>query len=89
MITDSSGFVVFAGLGNRLDGKQQKKENNDNGYGPSIAGGSNNTGEVFRGIPDLNYKIGTLRFIRNSRPANSDVSLQWAVKLLFFRILHK
>jgi hypothetical protein len=27
-----------------------------------------------RGVPDYNYKIGTLRFIRNSRPPSKEVS---------------
>ena len=50
----------------RLDGKKKKEQ----------ASGSKADVKVSyqRGVPDYNYKIGTLRFIRNSKPPSKEVS---------------
>lgn len=53
--TKSGSFVAFSGLGNRLDGR---KKNNENTGKPA-------SHPIKRGIPDYDYKIGTLRFIRS------------------------
>jgi len=59
-----------------LDGKKKKEQ------------ASSNKGDVKvtyqRGVPDYNYKIGTLRFIRNSKPPSKEVS-RW----LSTFVLHK
>nr|QBH74172.1 ubiquitin fusion degradaton protein [Nicoletia phytophila] len=73
LIPESSRFIAFYGEGNRLDGKKKKE-----------SGGSMQSGVRIpyeRGIPDYNYRIGTLRFLRNSRPSsvkeNSDDSVDF------------
>lgn len=61
--SEPTGFVAFQGAGNRLDGKKRKES--------AAQDNSNNKGPYQRGIPDYNYKIGTLKFIRNSKPPTS------------------
>lgn len=61
-IPETSGFVAFKGTGNRLDGKKRKESVSEDKSGQR--------GAHQRGIPDYNYKIGTLKFMRNSRPPN-------------------
>ncbi|KAH9643492.1 hypothetical protein HF086_015640 [Spodoptera exigua] len=72
MMPEPSGFIAFSGEGNRLDGKKKKL----------IRITHCQTGIKFRvnivmfipyvrGIPDYDYVIGTLRFIRNSRPPSA------------------
>ncbi|XP_077508880.1 ubiquitin fusion-degradation 1-like isoform X2 [Amblyomma americanum] len=57
--TQPMGFVAFSGTGNRLDGKVRSQE----------AAASNSMKTVpKRGIPDYDYVIGTLHFIRTARP---------------------
>ncbi|KAH6933294.1 hypothetical protein HPB50_014007 [Hyalomma asiaticum] len=65
--TEHTGFVAFSGTGNRLDGKIRSQE---------VAGGSTVKAIPKRGIPDYDYVIGTLRFIRTARPTveENDVS---------------
>lgn len=58
-----TGFVPFKGQGNRLDGKKRK----DSSQFESIT----NKVAYVRGIPDYDYKIGTLRFLRNMKPVNN------------------
>ncbi|XP_046360178.1 ubiquitin recognition factor in ER-associated degradation protein 1-like [Haliotis rufescens] len=53
-----SAFRAFSGQGNRLDGKKKGTD--------SSATASSNA--PARGIPNYNYKRGTLTFIRTSRP---------------------
>lgn len=54
-------FRAFSGYGNRLDGKKRQ------GDQPMD---SDMQAELKRGIPNYNYKRGTLNFIRSSRTAN-------------------
>ncbi|XP_064461082.1 ubiquitin recognition factor in ER-associated degradation protein 1-like [Ornithodoros turicata] len=63
---DTTKFVAFSGKGNRLDGKVRAHEG-------TVKEGSKHS--VRRGIPDYEYQIGTLRFIRTARPTqdNSNV----------------
>ncbi|KAG8597291.1 hypothetical protein GDO81_002239 [Engystomops pustulosus] len=53
------GFRAFSGSGNRLDGKKK-------GIDPSPT--PLKPGDIRRGIPNYDFKIGTITFIRNSRP---------------------
>ncbi|XP_065298729.1 ubiquitin recognition factor in ER-associated degradation protein 1 isoform X1 [Dermacentor albipictus] len=61
--TEPAGFVAFSGTGNRLDGKVRSQEGAANSTVKSIPK---------RGIPDYDYTIGTLRFIRTARPTVED-----------------
>lgn len=69
LMPEPTGFIPFAGSGNRLDGKK-KRTTSDSGNpvngGPKV--------EYVRGIPDYDYVIGTLTFMRNSRPPKKDSS---------------
>uniref|UniRef100_A0A4W4FDM9 Ubiquitin fusion degradation protein UFD1 N-terminal subdomain 1 domain-containing protein n=1 Tax=Electrophorus electricus TaxID=8005 RepID=A0A4W4FDM9_ELEEL len=53
------GFRAFTGSGNRLDGKKKGIEPSPAPIGPS---------DIKRGIPNYDFKIGKITFIRNSRP---------------------
>ena len=69
LMPEPTGFVPFAGSGNRLDGKTKRttSESGSTANGPTKV-------EYVRGIPDYDYVIGTLTFIRNSRPPKIDAS---------------
>lgn len=60
LMPEPSGFVAFRGQGNRLDGKRRK----DSGS----ADPSPSKPVYVRGIPDYDYQIGTLKFIRHTKP---------------------
>ncbi|XP_043274578.1 ubiquitin recognition factor in ER-associated degradation protein 1 isoform X2 [Venturia canescens] len=63
MMPDPTGFVAFKGQGNRLDGKKRKDSaQSENQIAKPV---------YVRGIPDYDYKIGTLRFLRNVKPVNN------------------
>jgi len=64
LMPEPTGFIAFKGSGNRLDGKK-KKENPDDQLNQFKAA-------YQRGIPDYNYSIGTIQFLRNIRPVNND-----------------
>jgi len=55
--TAGLSFFAFSGSGNRLDGRKKGADNADKPMHPPVK----------RGIPDYDYKIGTLRFIRTLR----------------------
>lgn len=63
MMPPPQGFVAFKGQGNRLDGKKRKDS--------SIPEPTTSKPVYVRGIPDYDYKIGTLRFLRNTKPINN------------------
>lgn len=67
MMPESSAFMAFSGEGNRLDGKKKKLVSESDSE-PQAAQARQ---PYVRGIPDYDYEIGTLRFIRNSRPATA------------------
>jgi len=58
-----TSFVPFKGEGVRLDGKKRKDAPKQET--PAVKP------TYVRGIPDYNYQIGTLRFLRNMKPANN------------------
>lgn len=60
LMPEQTGFVAFHGAGNRLDGKKKKDGGTSEPTIPKVP--------YQRGIPDYNYKRGTLHFLRNSRP---------------------
>ncbi|XP_022161685.1 ubiquitin recognition factor in ER-associated degradation protein 1-like [Myzus persicae] len=64
LMPEPTGFIAFKGSGNRLDGKKKKDNSDDQ---------SNQVRAVYqRGIPDYDYNIGTIQFIRNIRSVNKD-----------------
>lgn len=74
LMPEQSGFIAFKGEGNRLDGKKKKDSSP-----------TENTVEkpvYVRGIPDYDYQIGTLRFLRNVKPTNNQ-------EVMFLKILVK
>lgn len=58
MMPEPSGFVAFKGAGNRLDGKKRKDS--------TPAEQPTSKPIYVRGIPDYDYQIGTLKFIRRA-----------------------
>ena len=62
MTSDSEAFIAFGGKGNRLDGKNKELSPNESINGKTVQRVQK------RGIPDYDYKIGTLRFIRAVKP---------------------
>lgn len=83
----TQGFVPFSGSGNRLDGKvrngSSSSSSNMNSSTDSAGADASlvtndvrvrqnaGTVEYVRGIPDYDYEVGTLRFIRNPIPKKS------------------
>ncbi|CAK1590174.1 unnamed protein product [Parnassius mnemosyne] len=67
MMPEPSGFIAFSGEGNRLDGKKKKLTSESE----SESQNSQARQSYVRGIPDYDFVIGTLRFIRNSRPPSA------------------
>ncbi|XP_031834316.1 ubiquitin fusion-degradation 1-like isoform X2 [Nomia melanderi] len=57
------GFVPFKGQGNRLNGKKRKDS--------AQSEVATNKPTYIRGIPDYDYKIGTLTFLHNMKPINN------------------
>ncbi|CAG2118049.1 unnamed protein product [Medioppia subpectinata] len=62
MQSEVDTFVAFGGKGNRLDGKLKE-------LSPNEASNGKSTQKVYkRGIPDYDYLMGSLRFIRTAKP---------------------
>ncbi|KAK0179678.1 hypothetical protein PV327_005409 [Microctonus hyperodae] len=60
MMPESTGFIAFKGQGNRLDGKKRKdSSSSDTQLSKPV---------YVRGIPDYEYNIGSLKFLRNMKP---------------------
>ena len=73
LIPEPKGFVAFSGSGVRLDGRKKKTKSESSTTGPSTssaganendASRSNKLAGYVRGIPDYDYELGTLKFIR-------------------------
>lgn len=62
-IQPDSSFVAFRGKGNRLDGKEK---------GTEMPVDELNLPPPRRGIPDYEYEIGTLMFLRFTKPENNN-----------------
>lgn len=62
-IQPDSSFVAFRGKGNRLDGKEK---------GTEMPVDELNLPPPRRGIPDYEYEIGTLKFLRFMKPENNN-----------------
>ncbi len=60
LLPEPTGFVAFGGSGVRLDGKKKRTSSESEPVKPKI--------EYVRGIPDYDYEVGFLKFIRNSKP---------------------
>ncbi len=60
LLPEQTGFVPFAGSGSRLDGKKKRTSSEGETSKPKV--------EYVRGIPDYDYEVGFLRFIRNPKP---------------------
>ncbi|XP_063388938.1 ubiquitin fusion degradation protein 1 homolog isoform X1 [Cydia fagiglandana] len=65
LMPEPSGFVPFKGEGNRLDGKKKKLVSESDSE-PA----AQSRQPYVRGIPDYDYEIGTIRFIR-TRPSSA------------------
>lgn len=64
LMPEPTGFIAFKGSGNRLDGKKKKENTEDQ---------SNQIKATYqRGIPDYDYSLGTIQFLRNIRPVTND-----------------
>jgi len=57
MLPEETGFIAFAGSGNRLDGKKKRTNSETEIQSRQLA-------EYTRGIPDYNFEVGNIRFIR-------------------------
>lgn len=56
LMPEPAGFVAFRGQGNRLDGKRRKDSTSSDVTSPKPT--------YVRGIPDYDYEVGYLKFIR-------------------------
>lgn len=64
LMPEPTGFMAFKGSGNRLDGKKKKENTDDQPSQVKVA--------YQRGIPDYDYTLGTIQFLRNIRPVAND-----------------
>ncbi|XP_014250444.1 ubiquitin recognition factor in ER-associated degradation protein 1-like isoform X2 [Cimex lectularius] len=62
LMVDQTGFVMFGGTGYRLDGKDKRSDNGGTAKIPAKVG-----------IPDYDWKFGTLTFIRNVKALPKEV----------------
>ena len=65
MLPETSGFIAFAGSGNRLDGKKKRTNSETEIQERQLR-------EYTRGIPDYNFEVGNIRFIRARKPKDKD-----------------
>merc|ERR1712024_301427 len=65
MLPEESGFIAFAGSGNRLDGKKRRTNSETEIQERQLR-------EYSRGIPDYNFQVGNIRFIRAKKPKDKD-----------------
>ncbi|KAK4877863.1 hypothetical protein RN001_010369 [Aquatica leii] len=66
LMPEPTGFVAFRGQGNRLDGKRRKDSGSSETTPPRAT--------YVRGIPDYDYQIGTLKFLRQATKLSTDDS---------------
>jgi len=65
MLPEDTGFIAFAGSGNRLDGKKKRTSSETEIQNRQLK-------EYTRGIPDYNFQVGNIRFIRAKKPKDKD-----------------
>ena len=65
MLPEASGFIAFAGSGNRLDGKKKRTNSETEIQERQLK-------EYTRGIPDYNFEAGNIRFIRARKPKDNE-----------------
>lgn len=63
MLPEQTGFLAFAGSGNRLDGKKKRTNSETEVQERQLK-------EYTRGIPDYNFEVGNIRFIRAKKPGS-------------------
>ena len=63
MLPEQTGFIAFAGSGNRLDGKKRRTNSEKEIEERQLK-------EYTRGIPDYNFEPGNIRFIRAKKPGS-------------------
>ena len=70
MMPEKKGFVAFSGGGMRLDGKKRNPTRSESDADAAVAAAvqAQRTAEYVRGIPDYDYEVGTIRFIRSRPP---------------------
>merc|ERR1712112_221000 len=71
MLPEEQGFIAFAGSGNRLDGKKKRTNSETEIQSRQLA-------EYTRGIPDYNFQVGDIRFIRAKKKKEADKENQGA-----------
>merc|ERR1719461_944865 len=65
MLPEQSGFIAFAGSGNRLDGKKKRTNSETEIQSRQLK-------EYTRGIPDYNFQVGDIRFIRAKKKKEAE-----------------
>jgi len=65
MLPEDTGFMAFAGTGNRLDGKKKRTNSETEIQNRQLK-------EYTRGIPDYNFQVGNIRFIRAKKPKGKE-----------------
>jgi len=70
LMPEEKGFVAFSGGGMRLDGKKRNptRSESDSDAAAAVAAQARRAAQYVRGIPDYDYEIGTIRFIRSRPP---------------------
>ena len=70
LMPDTKHFVAFSGGGMRLDGKKRNPTRSESEADSAAAAAvqAHRAAEYVRGIPDYDYEVGTLRFIRSRPP---------------------
>merc|ERR1719180_101485 len=63
MLPEETGFQAFGGSGNRLDGKKKRTNSETEVQERQLK-------EYTRGIPDYNFEVGNIRFIRAKKPGS-------------------
>lgn len=65
MLPEQAGFMAFSGSGNRLDGKKKRTNSETEIQERQLK-------EYTRGIPDYNFEVGNIRFIRAKKPKDKE-----------------
>lgn len=81
LMPEPTGFVVFKGTGHRLNGKK-KKENETDDKSSQIKAAYQ------RGIPDYDYTVGTIQFLRNIRPVTNETKVITIINFFITYIIH-